>query len=117
MPGKNSITNPQSGDAPARALVAVWRYRVRPAKTEAFLRAYGADGAWVELFQRGDGYISTELLRDASDPAVFVTIDRWESRVAYDAFRKQFADEYFALDSVCAAFTEDEELLLEGATA
>jgi heme-degrading monooxygenase HmoA len=100
----------------AHELVAVWRYRVRPAKTEAFLRAYGAGGAWMELFRRGEGYISTELLRDALDPAVFVTIDRWRSRIDYDAFRKQFAEEYLALDSVCAAYTEDEELLLEGVT-
>jgi heme-degrading monooxygenase HmoA len=99
----------------AHELVAAWRYRVRPAKTDAFLRAYGAEGAWVELFRRSQGYISTELLRDALDPAVFVTIDRWDSRVAYDSFRKQFAEEYLALDSVCAAYTEDEELLLEGA--
>ena len=99
----------------ARELVAVWRYRVRPEKTEAFLRAYGADGVWIELFKRGAGYISTELLRDALDPALFVTIDRWESRIAYDTFRKEFAEEYLALDSLCAAYTEDEELLLEGA--
>jgi len=100
-----------------RTLVSVWRYRVRAEKTEAFQRAYGLEGAWVELFRRSEGYVSTELLRDATDPAVFVTIDRWESRSAYDAFRKKFADEYLALDSVCSAFTEDEELLLEGATA
>ncbi|HUG13210.1 MAG TPA: antibiotic biosynthesis monooxygenase family protein [Opitutaceae bacterium] len=108
------MTNRSTNANGARELVAAWRYRVRPAKTEAFMHAYGADGAWVELFRRGEGYISTELLRDALDPAVFVTIDRWESRIAYDAFRKRFAEEYLALDSVCAAYTEDEELLLEG---
>lgn len=113
MPGRNSIQNQQPGGA-ARELVTVWRYRVRPAKSEAFIRAYGAGGAWVELFRRGEGYISTELLRDAADPAVFATIDRWESRAAYDAFRRRFADEYLALDSLCSSFTEDEELLLEG---
>lgn len=97
-----------------RTLVSVWRYRVRAEKTEAYLHAYGADGAWVALFRRAGGHISTDLLRDATDPAVFVTIDRWESRVAYDAFRRKFADEYLALDSVCSAYTEEEELLLEG---
>lgn len=116
MPGKNSINNPQSGGS-SRALVAIWRYHVSPAKLEAFVRAYGADGTWVELFRRAEGYISTELLRDEANPAVFVTLDRWESRAAYDAFRKRFADEYLALDSLCSSFTEDEELLLEGGGA
>jgi quinol monooxygenase YgiN len=115
--GLNRMTKRSTDTKETRELVAVWRYRVRPAKIEAFMRAYRADGAWVELFRRGEGYISTELLRDALDPAVFVTIDRWESRVAYDTFRKRFAEEYLALDSVCAAFTEDEELLLEGSGA
>jgi heme-degrading monooxygenase HmoA len=100
-----------------RTLVSVWRYRVRAEKTEAFQRAYGLEGAWVQLFRRAEGYVSTELLRDATDPEVFVTIDRWESRAAYDVFRKKFADEYLALDSVCGAFTEEEELLLEGGAA
>jgi heme-degrading monooxygenase HmoA len=100
-----------------RTLVSVWRYRVRAERTEEYLRAYGADGAWVALFCRAGGHISTDLLRDATDPSVFVTIDRWESRAAYEAFRKKFADEYLALDSVCSAYTEEEELLLEGCAA
>jgi heme-degrading monooxygenase HmoA len=100
-----------------RILVSVWRYRVRAVKTDVFLRAYGPDGEWVDLFRRGEGYISTELLRDTTDPAVFMTIDRWESRAAYDTFRKKFAEEYLARDSICSAFTEDEELLLEGSSA
>lgn len=95
----------------------MWRYRVRAEKTDAYLRAYSHEGGWVELFGRAEGYISTELLRDAANPAVFVTIDRWESRAAYDSFRKKFADEYLALDSLCSAFTEEEELLLEGSAA
>jgi len=96
-------------------LVAIWRYRVRSGKISAFVKDYGPEGTWVDLFRRGKGYISTELLRDASDPAVFITVDRWESRIDYDTFRREFANDYLALDTRCAAYTEDEELLLEGA--
>lgn len=95
-------------------IVSIWRYRVRSGKVGAFVKDYGPEGSWVGLFRRGKGHVSTELLRDASDPAVFITIDRWESRIAYDTFRKEFANEYLALDTRCAAYTEDEELLLEG---
>lgn len=100
-----------------RTFVSVWRYRVRAERAEAFLQAYGMEGSWVMLFRRATGYVSTELMRDATDPAVFVTIDRWESRAAYDSFRRKFADEYLALDSTCSALTDNEELLLEGGTA
>ena len=96
-------------------LVAVWRFRVRSGKISEFVKDYGPGGAWEKLFRRGRGYVSTELLRDASDPTVFITIDRWKSRIDYDTFRREFADDYLALDTRCAAYTEDEELLLEGA--
>jgi quinol monooxygenase YgiN len=97
-----------------REYTAVWRYRVKPAKSADFIRAYGAEGIWVDLFRKAEGYLSTELVQDHADSAVFVTIDRWESRASYDAFRKRFADEYLSIDTRCAAYTEDEERLAEG---
>jgi hypothetical protein len=37
-----------------------------------------------------------------------VTVDHWESRAAFDAFRKAFAREFEALDARCARWTARE---------
>lgn len=108
MNSKPSISGEES------RMVSVWRYRVKPGRTTAFLRAYGPDGSWVNLFRQSDGYLGTELLQDNADPGVFVTIDRWQSRQAYKTFRSAFAAQYLALDTICSELTEEEEQLLEG---
>jgi hypothetical protein len=48
--------------------VRVWEYEVPGDQAAAFTEAYAADGAWAELFARGDGYVGTELYRDAARP-------------------------------------------------
>lgn len=63
--------------------VYLWEYFVAPAHHAEFEREYGPDGAWVELFSRGAGYLGTSLLRDRSNEDRFVTIDRWESEEAH----------------------------------
>jgi heme-degrading monooxygenase HmoA len=41
----------------------------------------------------------------------YVTIDRWESAAAFDAFRRRYAREFEALDRDCEALTTDERPL------
>jgi heme-degrading monooxygenase HmoA len=94
--------------------IAIWRFVVKPTMTDDFVRAYGADGVWSQLFAKGDGFISTHLLCKASDARTFITIDTWESLPAHRAFRTKFADEYAATDLLCANLTESEEKLAEG---
>ena len=79
--------------------VIVWEFRVRPDALADFERAYGRDGDWDSLFRNGQGFIDIELLRDADEGTRFVTIDRWTSKSAYDAFRKSFESEYAAIDA------------------
>lgn len=67
-------------------------YEVRePAQFE---RAYGPEGEWAQFFAGGAGYIGTELLRDVEQPGRYVSIDRWESRDAYNAFVEAHRDAY-----------------------
>ncbi len=89
-------------------LLIVWEFLVAPASRDAFLRAYGPDGPWVELFRLADGYRDSLLSEDRERPGRFVTLDVWESAAAYDAFRQRFADEYAAIDRSCEALTERE---------
>ena len=57
----------------------VWRYEVHPNQVAEFERRYGPSGDWAQLFSRAAGYRGTALLKDRSDPLVYVTVDRWES--------------------------------------
>lgn len=88
--------------------VYVWEYVVPPAHVQAFEETYGPEGEWVRLFRRGSGHVRTELLRDLQRPERYLTIDHWESRAAWEAFRAAFAREFEALDARCARWTSSE---------
>ena len=75
-------------------LVVVWEYMARPDRLEAFETLYRSDGAWVELFRRSPGFVSTTLMRDLKDRHRFMIADRWTSEAAYAAFQRAFATEY-----------------------
>jgi quinol monooxygenase YgiN len=91
--------------------VYVWEFRVHAAAVEEFIRHYGADGTWVHLFRRADGYLGTQLLRDRGDPNRFVTIDRWRDEGAWARFHELFVEPFEALDGQCSALTASETLL------
>lgn len=86
----------------------IWKFAVRPGFEKEFEDAYGPAGAWVELFQRGHGFRETELLRNAGATSSYLTIDRWESKAAYEAFRARFSAAYSAIDQRCEGLTESE---------
>ena len=91
--------------------VIIWEFHVKHESRRAFEKAYGPRGAWARFFMCGEGYLGTELLRNAGQPGRYVTIDRWTSRVAYEAFRAARLTEYEALDRSYAALTECETAL------
>lgn len=91
--------------------VLVWEFEVRPDRVGEFERAYGPHGEWVTLFQDGAGYLGTEFLRDEARPHTYLTLDRWESVAAYDAFRAARAAAYAAIDARCEGLTVSERRL------
>jgi heme-degrading monooxygenase HmoA len=76
-----------------------------------FEPAYGRSGEWTRLFQRGEGYLGTELLQRSEDPREYLALDRWASGAAYDAFRARFSNEYQRLDRRFEELTDEETLL------
>ncbi|HET7813063.1 MAG TPA: antibiotic biosynthesis monooxygenase [Candidatus Baltobacteraceae bacterium] len=88
-----------------------YRYRVHPAQVRAFEHAYGPTGPWAKLFERHTGYRRTRLFRHKDDPAVYVTVDVWESKADYDDFRQQHAADYRRLDKQLAMLKLEEHLL------
>jgi heme-degrading monooxygenase HmoA len=88
--------------------VLLWRFRSLVGRESEFEQAYGPSGEWTQLFRRADGYLGTELLRRSDDPREYLAIDRWASRVAYEAFRARWSSEYRRLDRLLEELTEEE---------
>lgn len=78
--------------------VLIWEYEVRPECIEAFVAGYGPGGAWARFFRGGEGYLGTDLLRDADCAERFATIDRWLSAGHYDRFRAANGERYREID-------------------
>lgn len=92
----------------------VWQFDTDAARHADFESAYGPGGNWARLFQQGDGYLGTELLKEVGEGWRYVTIDRWVSRGSYDAFRLRHAAEYTELDARCQLLTVREAFLGDG---
>jgi heme-degrading monooxygenase HmoA len=87
----------------------VWAFRPKAGRERAFEEAYGPAGGWAALFGRAEGFLGTELLRAEDGSGRYLTVDRWQSRAAYEAFRASRRGEYEALDRACEALTDSEE--------
>jgi heme-degrading monooxygenase HmoA len=88
----------------------LWEFRVA---ASAFEFEYGPRGSWVTLFRTAAGYIETILLHDHADPLRYVTVDRWESEDAHNAFRSAHLKEYLEIDRRCQGYTTSEQSLGE----
>jgi quinol monooxygenase YgiN len=89
----------------------VWEYEVRADQLAAFEVLYGPTGAWTQLFRSADGYRGTELYRDTARPTHFVTLDRWTSPAAFEAYIPTIREAYDRLDEQGAALTMRERRL------
>ena len=89
--------------------VRVWRFRPLPNRVSAFEEAYGPEGDWARLFRTADGFLGTTLLKGDGEPAEYLTLDRWVSAQAYEAFRRVRNEEFTTLDRQCESLTALEE--------
>jgi hypothetical protein len=91
--------------------VYIWKYAIRLERESEFLAAYQPDGDWAQLFSRDPNYVRTELLRDASENDVYVTIDYWKSKSARDQFRQIHTKDFDEIDKRCEAYTVSEDFV------
>jgi heme-degrading monooxygenase HmoA len=89
--------------------VVVWEFWVRAGAEVEFESVYGPDGAWVRLFSGDAAYGGTRLVRDASEPRRYLTLDSWESAAACEVFKKSHVAEYGEIDRECERLTEGEK--------
>jgi len=92
--------------------VTLWEFEVKSGSEELFEQAHGPEGEWVRLFRRDASYRGTRLLRDVGRERVYLTMDMWESREAYETFRTKYAAEYAEIDKHCENLTQGENRLL-----
>jgi heme-degrading monooxygenase HmoA len=78
----------------------IWEFRVPPDRRRDFEEAYGANGVWAELFGRSNGFIEVRLFASPDEPGRYLTMDRWATREAFDAFHQEFGTEYDFLDKL-----------------
>ena len=81
---------------------------MRAEQVSVFEGHYASTGTWAMFFQKSRAYRGTLLLRDPSVANRYVTIDVWDSRESYEAFRKEHAAKYEEIDRLCAEFTVSE---------
>jgi heme-degrading monooxygenase HmoA len=79
--------------------VALWEFEVKPGLEKRFLKVYGPEGDWAKLFRKDSNYQKTRLLHDPEHPAIYLTLDFWASRLAYEKFLATHAAEYKKLDA------------------
>lgn len=86
----------------------VWEFIVKETARDDFEQAYGPGGDWARLFARYPGFRGTTLLRDATHPRRYLTIDAWGTLDDRDRMLAESAKEYAALDAACGEWTESE---------
>jgi len=91
-------------------VVILWEFVPKSGSERQFEAAYGSRGVWARLFQKGKGYLGSELIKD-TDSTRYLTIDRWASEEDHRAFQTQYADEYKRIDGQCELLTQSEKFL------
>ena len=91
--------------------LALWEFEVKSGCTERFQSVYGPSGDWVRLFRTDPRFIKTRLLHDPAEPSKYFTLDFWQSRSAYESFKKLNRAAYFTIDKDSESLTERERYL------
>lgn len=89
----------------------VWEFDAKPERVADFEKVYSLDGRWAAFFKLSPDYLGTELYKSTSKPNLFVAVDSWRSRAAYEWFRKANAAEYATLDQWCRQLLKHERML------
>ncbi len=88
--------------------LVLWEFEVKRGCEERFEKVYGPAGDWVRLFGRDSEYPGTRLLRDPEQPGIYLTLDFWKSREAYEQFMARHKHDYKKLDALGEELTRKE---------
>lgn len=88
--------------------VRICEFMAKPEERLEFENFYGPDGEWVQLFRRSKAFLGTEFLQDRNAENRYLTLDYFVSQAGFDAFLRDFHQEYEALDRRCDGVRESE---------
>lgn len=109
---ERNCQQPRAGDE-TTLFVALWEFEVKPGCEEKFEKVYGVEGAWARLFGQDAAYRGTRLVKDVERERVYLTLDFWETREAYERFKKENAAEYERIDREYEGMAVSEDRLGE----
>lgn len=89
----------------------IWKFRPPRDRKHEFALAYGAEGVWATLFSKASGYLGTTLHRPDRKGGWWTTIDRWSSLADFEAFEREYGEEYRALDIELEGVSGEEEFV------
>ena len=91
--------------------LALWEFDVKPGCEERFEKLYGPSGEWAKLFRRHPHYHETRLVRDGFLLGVYLTMDFWQSRGAYEEFMAEHRKEYEEMETAGEALRVKERFV------
>lgn len=89
----------------------LWQFETTAAESARFMEVYGPAGPWVAFFRQAPGYLGTDLFASTATPLLFLTLDRWADRPAYETFRRERSTEYATIDAACEGLTTRQRFL------
>jgi heme-degrading monooxygenase HmoA len=102
---------PADATGAAVSHLRVWKFRPPLGRDREFANAYGSNGSWSELFRKARGYRGTTLSRPMETNGWWLTVDRWDTVNDFEAFQRDFGEEYRALDADLVGIAGDEEFV------
>ena len=91
--------------------LVVWEFEVKPECEERFQQAYDAGGDWVQLFATDANFEQSVLVKGHSRAHLYLTLDFWHSRQAYESFKQSKQEAYQSLDRACQGLTVAERYI------
>ena len=88
--------------------LVLWEYEVKSGSEKQFEDVYGPAGDWARLFRIHSHYRETRLLQDSFRSNVYLTLDFWTSRDAYEQFMSAHKTKYQAIDALGERLTASE---------
>ncbi|CAG1771044.1 hypothetical protein BAC2_01441 [uncultured bacterium] len=91
-------------------LIATLRPGIASGAAFLLIRPLSASGT-SRLVRRAEGYLETILLEDQRRPGRYLTVDRWASDEAHDAFLREHRADYEKDDRECEVLATAERSL------
>ena len=93
--------------------IVIWKFVPKTGLEKEFEKIYGQHGLWTELFKKVSDFIDTTLLKEVDSENVYLVVDRWKSKGAYESFKLKFFEEYHTIDQRCKDLTDLEQIIGE----